>query len=774
MRKTLFIILSVIVCQAISATTSSPILVENQALTVTTVGAQDYDVSNNGELRISSPNTTSTGIINITSETGWVRLDGVLPSQAIASYLSKFRISGQAAINKTNIRVTNYLRGCVIMAHGISYQPLTVYKDENYLGEQLTISQNIYNRKAQLGTFDDAISSFKLKKGYMATFAYNEDGTRFSKVYVADNADVNIPVLPAGLNNQVSFIRVMPWRYSGKKGIGFGAIEGVKAVKSDWYYSWGSKSIADLTDIEFVPMKWNAKSVTDANWADILAHQDVTHVLGFNEPDGAEQANMTVDKQIELWPKMLESGLRLGSPAFAGNYTQLYEFIDRCDALNYRVDFIPVHLYLDSPSQNFYNTCKTVYDRTKRPIWITEFNYGGDWSSTKPTDAAVATRVAEVIQRFDTARIVERYAIFDFHNETYPYRYVFTLPKTNYITTPMGSLYRDNVAPMAYKSTFDVIKPYKLIPPTNIKALIEGAKVVKLSWVNDIETQLVTVERAPLGTTNYQVIASLSGDILNYTDIVPYNGTFIYRFRAKNTANELSSYIVLNVDVKEFANVVLNKNAVASSTLSASYAASNAVDGDTISDGNRWVNVRGVFPTHLTVGLKGRYMINELKLYTGYQGYNTPLTNFDFQYWNGSAWVNIVSETNNTISRYTKKFTSILTDSVRLFVNDVYDTSTAGGIIRLFEMQVMGALAVNTSTNNAVALNNKLKIYPNPSSGIINISNAENVKSIEIYNLSGMCLYKSRITSQIDLSFLSKGFYFLKTDTNQKEKISIK
>jgi hypothetical protein len=56
-------------------------------------------------------------------------------------------------------------------------------------------------------------------------------------------------------------------------------------LKTDWYYSLGPKSIADLTDIEFVPMKWNARTVNDANWSDILAYQDVTHVLGFNKPD---------------------------------------------------------------------------------------------------------------------------------------------------------------------------------------------------------------------------------------------------------------------------------------------------------------------------------------------------------------------------------------------------------------------------------------------------------------------------------------------------------
>jgi hypothetical protein len=766
MKKTFLLFLLVFTNQVISAVSSSPVLIENQVLTIAAVDAQDYDVSNNGELRISNPNTGSTGIINIISETGWVFLDGVLPSQAIASYLSKFRVNGQTAINKTNIRVTNYLRGSVIMAHGISYQPLTVYKDEHYMGEQLKISQYSYYRKAQLGTFDDAISSFKLKRGYMATFAFNEDGTRYSKVYIADNADVNIPVLPEGLNNQVSFIRVFPWRYAGKKGFGYSAIEASKVLKADWYYSWGPRSVADLTDFEFVPMKWNARTVTDANWSDILSHQDVTHLLGFNEPDQAEQANMSVDKQIEMWPKMLESGLRLGAPAVASNYTQLYEFIDRCDALNYRVDFIPMHIYREVSGQTFYNQIKAVYDRTKRPIWITEFNYGGDWTSGNPTLTQVRDRIQEIIQVFDTAGIVERYAVFDFDNFT-KNRYVFTEPTTNYITSPMGSMYRDNVAPMAYRSSNDLFRPYKHIPPTNITAVSEGAKIVVLRWKNDGETQSVTIERAPQGTTNFQVLSILSGNAESYTDMVPYNGGFIYRLKTTSVTNEVSSYGTIQITVREFVNVALNKNAYTNSINSSAYTPDKAIDGDSVSAASRWVNVRDFFPSYLTVGLKGMYRINELKLYTGYLGYNTPLTNFNFQYWNGIGWVDIVTETANTNSRYYKKFNEVQTDSVRLYVNAV-----AEGIIRLYEMEVLGAKVISTGINS-VQSQSGFSAYPNPSNGVFNLINGDNSHQIEVYDLRGVCLYKTAFSDKIDLSFLSKGIYFLKTDKNQLTKIVI-
>jgi hypothetical protein len=59
--------------------------------------------------------------------------------------------------------------------------------------------------------FDNAVSSFKLKRGYMATFAGNNDETGYSCVFIAEDADLEIPTMPLELKNKVSFIRVFRW-----------------------------------------------------------------------------------------------------------------------------------------------------------------------------------------------------------------------------------------------------------------------------------------------------------------------------------------------------------------------------------------------------------------------------------------------------------------------------------------------------------------------------------------------------------------------------------
>ena len=186
--KSLIVLLTFIGLQ-ISA--QNAVLVENKKLTVVNLGGDNYTVGNNAELRISTP-TLANGTINLTSDSAWIILDGVLPSAAIASHFSYISVNGKAAVNNVNIRVTNYLRGCVIMPHASTFEALTVYKDPAYAGDQMKCIPYKYYKIADLGSFDNTISSFKLKKGYMATFAQNENGTGFSKVFIADNQDIAI------------------------------------------------------------------------------------------------------------------------------------------------------------------------------------------------------------------------------------------------------------------------------------------------------------------------------------------------------------------------------------------------------------------------------------------------------------------------------------------------------------------------------------------------------------------------------------------------------
>ena len=44
-------------------------------------------------------------------------------------------------------------------------------------------------------------------------------GTGVSRNYVAQDGDLEVGLLPSSLKNAARFVRVFPWRWTGKKGI---------------------------------------------------------------------------------------------------------------------------------------------------------------------------------------------------------------------------------------------------------------------------------------------------------------------------------------------------------------------------------------------------------------------------------------------------------------------------------------------------------------------------------------------------------------------------
>ena len=78
---------------------------------------------------------------------------------------------------------------------------------------------------------------------------------------------------------------------------------------------------------------------------------------------------------------------------------------------------------------------------------------------------------------------------------------------------------------------------------------------------------------------------------------------------------------------------------------------------------------------------------------------------------------------------------------------------------------------INGSSNSGITNNpiNKINIYPNPSNGSLNITNAENANII-VYNLLGEAVKNISINSAfstIDLSKLSNGSYIIKVITDK-------
>ena len=127
----------------------------------------------------------------------------------------------------------------------------------------------------------------------------------------------------------------------------------VASANASWYYNWrytpNSGTVpAGTAAPEYVPMLSNAAAVTDRNIATLTAAKNngtYKYLLGFNEPDLGSQANMTVAQAISLWPKMMATGLLLGSPAPTGPDAWFDDFLSQASANKYRVDFICLHYY---------------------------------------------------------------------------------------------------------------------------------------------------------------------------------------------------------------------------------------------------------------------------------------------------------------------------------------------------------------------------------------------------------------------------------------------
>jgi len=218
-----------------------------------------------------------------------------------------------------------------------------------------------------------------------------------------------------------------------KKGVSAANFSGVTTALSDvgagWFYTWASdkQGIVAPSGVEFVPMIWGAGSVNagQLNQAKSLG----TTLLAFNEPDMGGQANMSVERALELWPQLQGTGMRLSAPAVAfGGDTAggwLDRFMSGAAARGYRVDFIPLHWYGGDFSSAAVNQLKgylqAVYNRYRKPIWLTEYALI-DFSTSVPRypssdqQAAFAKNSALMLQGLS---FVERYSWFTLSTSTH-------------------------------------------------------------------------------------------------------------------------------------------------------------------------------------------------------------------------------------------------------------------------------------------------------------------------------------------------------------------
>lgn len=326
---------------------------------------------------------------NLMSADAWIFAPQLNATTANTTYLSRIKISGNTFVDMTSGRIAQYYNGSAFSGYNSSLTPLRVFEQANLAGGYGDIPvQTIKSGAAIPSSLDNKITSFKLKKGYMATFAVEADGTGISKVYIASESDLIINALPPALTKSISFIRVLPWIWVNKKGTG----GNITSPKVSWYYDWGLSNNSFL-DREYSTMTWGGTSLdTQTKRNTLISKKKITHVMSFNEPDDCSGQSgqygllCVVDTAMKRHKYSMMTGLRIVSPACREHeeLVWLKNFNTLAVPAGMRMDVIGIHWYdwgglnSDSSATSIFNRFKSrvvaCYNYYKLPIWVTEFN----------------------------------------------------------------------------------------------------------------------------------------------------------------------------------------------------------------------------------------------------------------------------------------------------------------------------------------------------------------------------------------------------------------
>ncbi|HEX8631979.1 MAG TPA: glycosyl hydrolase, partial [Catenuloplanes sp.] len=249
------------------------------------------------------------------------------------------------------------------------------------------------------------------------------------------------------------------------KGLAGGSCPLLDKLNVSWHYNWwidpGDRGDPDdpndCDEPGFVPTISGRKDMTagDVEWhVDRVYDAGHTTLLGFNEPNKADQSNMTMAQVVDLWPTLTkdrgDQNLRVSSPSTSGDGKAWFEeFMKQAEAKELQVDFINLHWYgwnagsCDANASTFeayINWAESLPGN--RPIWITEW---GCLNQSAPDRATVERFYAAAVTMFARHPRIERQSFYPWiknHELTEP----TDTPGTLGPLTPLGQAFADTPA----------------------------------------------------------------------------------------------------------------------------------------------------------------------------------------------------------------------------------------------------------------------------------------------------------------------------------------
>ena len=210
------------------------------------------------------------------------------------------------------------------------------------------------------------------------------------------------------------------------------------AAPFSWAYSWGLAPAASCPGAAtFEPMFWGSRSVQNDS---SLFTGSATHILGFNEPNGRDQSNLTPQQAAALWPTVAKAAqahsLKLVAPVPSGtDLAWLDAFFGACAGCEAGVDAIALHPYECSVAG--LNKSIAAFAKYGKPLWVTEFNCGD--GAANATAAEHLQFMREALPFLDGDARVARYAWMSGRDKKVPGAALFDGPAG--ALTELGRLY---------------------------------------------------------------------------------------------------------------------------------------------------------------------------------------------------------------------------------------------------------------------------------------------------------------------------------------------
>ena len=208
---------------------------------------------------------------------------------------------------------------------------------------------------------------------------------------------------------------------SKKKGVcgGTHAPNGLLALKVAWFYTWGSTlNQQPPKGVEWIPQIFpHTKEDIQAS-CQRIKKQGFRTLLGYNEPDHPHQGNITVEKAVENWPFLEDTGAKLISPAVTWAPNKwMKDFMAAAKEKKFRIDAVGIHWYGAPHAEAFMKYVEAAHKDYDKPIWITEFavQERKKGAPSKITAAEVLKFQQAVLPELEKLDWIERYCWYNPH-----------------------------------------------------------------------------------------------------------------------------------------------------------------------------------------------------------------------------------------------------------------------------------------------------------------------------------------------------------------------